>query len=91
MLKKLLDLVNVKKWFEGVLISKLMAKAARGATSALVGVITAPWFVTKAQPILTQLGIVVDPDKVEAGAIVVVSGLLMSVLNWAKVKLKLPV
>lgn len=88
---KLMDLLNVKKWFEGVIVSRLIARGAKGAASALVGVLAAPWFVGKVQPMLVSLGITIDPAQLEAGAVVTTTGLLLGVLKWAKERLKIPV
>lgn len=86
MLKKIVGLLNVKAWLEGVLVSKLIAKGVKGASAALLGVLTSPYFVAKVQPILETLGVSIDQNTLQASVVVLLTGVTASVMNWIKTK-----
>lgn len=82
MLTKLKNLFNVKKWLEGVLFTKVAAKAGKYAAAAVAALFAAPKVaegLAKVKPILDDAGI--DPEK---AATVIVMAAISALLNWLK-------
>lgn len=76
------ELLNPKKFLDGIIISKVAAKAIKFGTAAVLGLLAGPKvapFLVSAKPILDEMGI--DPQKV---AMVGVAALVGAVINYAK-------
>lgn len=95
-------LFSPKSWFEGVLIGKVIQKAIQGIVAALVAAILAPSIAPKViafltmvepylRPTLERLGImmVFDPAHPEIFVGVVLTGLMMALRNWLKIRFKI--
>jgi len=70
---------KIKQWIFGkVILKKVIGKLAKHATGAFVGLLASP----AVAPWITKLGITIDPDKLEAGLIVVLVGLFGALWNY---------
>jgi uncharacterized membrane protein len=80
----------LKKWLEKIvgnwLIKKGLAKGTKAAATFLVGIVAAVLAKQQVQQWLTTLGITIDPQQLEAGIAVAVSGLLTMLVNYIKVR-----
>lgn len=72
----------LKSLFEGYILKKGLAKATKAAVSVIVGLVMG----AKIQPILTQLGVTLDPAQLEAGVTVFVTGAVTGLMNWLKTR-----
>jgi len=77
-------LLNPKKWFQGVLVRKVIQKIAKHGAGALVALLSSGWFASSIQPYLDQLGITIDKNSMEAGLIIIIAGVLGGLQNWLK-------
>ena len=72
----------LQRLVHGYIIKKGMAKAVKAAVAALIGLVTG----AKVQPVLSQLGVSVDPKQLEVGLTVLMTGGVTLLLNWLKVR-----
>ena len=79
----------IGKMLENYSLKKGVYKAANFIMAAISGVMTSPYFVEKIAPILNNLGIRVDKDKLETGLIIVLTGLVGMGINYLKQKTKI--
>lgn len=79
-MKKILAYFNPAHWVEGFMLTKFMQKAVTGIVTTLVGLAITP----KVVGLLTQYGVSLDAEKLKAGAVAALVGLLMGLLNTAK-------
>ncbi len=71
--------------FTGWILGRGVKKGVKAAVATLIGLLTS----VKVATVLQGLGVTVDMVKLEAGATVMVTGAVATVLNWAKVRFKL--
>ena len=79
----------IGKMLENYSLKKGVYKAANFIMAAISGVMTSPYFVEKIAPILNNLRISVDKDKLETGLIIVLTGLVGMGINYLKQKTKI--
>lgn len=63
-------------------MKKVIQKIAKHGTTALVGLLSSVVFTAKVKPILDSLGIVIDISQLEAGLVVLITGLLGGLWNF---------
>lgn len=74
---------KLKSWILGsVIMKKVIQKVAKHGATALVGLLSSVVFTGKVKPILDSLGIVIDVSQLEAGLIVLITGLLGGLWNF---------
>jgi hypothetical protein len=74
---------KLKNWIIGkVIMGKVIGKLAKHGATAIVGLISAPMFVEKIQPILDQIGITINEGNLEAGLIVLLTGAAGALWNY---------
>jgi hypothetical protein len=76
------EMLNPKKWLEGVIVTKVLGKFAKHATGAVIGFLTGPWFAKVVAPILNQVGISIDFSKFEEGMTVLLIGAFGALWNY---------
>lgn len=84
MFKKIGNLFNVKAWLESFVAKMVLEKGVKHAVTAVVGLLGSAVFLTKVQPVLTQLGIDIDPKELAAGLTVFFGGAAGWLINWAQ-------
>lgn len=81
-------LTKLKRWIIGsVIMKKVIGKFAKHASGVLTGLLSAPLFVDKIQPYLDQLGITINEGQLEAGLVVVMTGLFGALWNFIEHRL----
>jgi hypothetical protein len=80
----------LKNWLEKIvgnwLLKKGLAKGTKAAATFVVGLLAAVLAKQQVQQWLTTLGITIDPQQLEAGIAVAVSGLLTMAINYIKIR-----
>lgn len=79
-MKKLLKLLNVKNWIETFVGKMILSKAVKHATTVAAGLILG----AKAQSVLTEFGVSIDPAQLQTQLTVVFGGLAGSAMNWVQ-------
>lgn len=70
---------KLKDWFfKGVIVKKVIGKFAKHATGVLIALISGP----QIAPWLDKLGISIDSGTMEAGLIIILTGLFGSLYNY---------
>lgn len=77
-------LLNPKQWFEGVIVSKVVAKFAKHSTGAVIGFLTGPIFAKTIAPTLNQLGVTIDFKSFEEGMTVLLIGAFGAGWNYVQ-------
>ena len=77
-------LMHPSKWFQGVLVRKVIQKVAKHGAGAFIALLSGSWFINNIQPHLDELGVSVDATAMEAGLIVLIAGVLGGLQNWLK-------
>jgi len=76
---------KLKKWILGsVIMKKVIAKFAKHGAGVVVGLMSAPWFLAKVQPILDQIGVTINAGQLETGMVVILTGLFGSAWNFVE-------
>ena len=72
---------KIKVWlFGSVIIKKVIGKFAKHATTAIIGLVSSP----AVAPWLGKLGVDINPDTLEAGLFVVLTGLFGAAWNFVE-------
>lgn len=79
MLKKIVNLLNVKAWMQNFLLKTLLNKGVKHAVTVVIGLVLG----AKVQAILTQFGVTVDVTHLQAELTVFFGGLAGALINWA--------
>ena len=71
-----------------VIVSKVLAKVVKHGATALAGLIvgamSSPWFIENVAPVTDAMGIEVSEKGLEAGLVIVLSGIAGAILNYVK-------
>lgn len=78
-MKKLLNLLNVKNWFETFLVKTAVNKGIKHAVTVIVGLVLG----AKVQAVLTQWGIAVDVPHLQSELTIAFGALAGWIINWA--------
>jgi hypothetical protein len=63
-------------------MKKVIQKVAKHGATAIIGLLSSVVFIGKVKPILDSLGIVIDVGQLQAGIIVLLTGLLGGLWNF---------
>lgn len=93
LLEKIKSLLNVKGFFEKLIIEKVVRRAVTGAMTAIGAYLTSPEVVTwiqniidKAKPVLDAIDYHPTPEKLKVAALTAAAAGVAALLNLLKVK-----
>lgn len=81
-MKKFLNLLNIKTWFETFLLKTVVTKGSKHAVTAIVGLLGSAIFTAKVKPILDQFGISIDSVRLAEGLTVAFGAAAGWLMNW---------
>lgn len=77
-MKKILALLNVKNWIQTFLLKTLLSKGVKHGVTVVIGLVMG----AQVQALLSQYGVSVNPETLQAQLTVLFGGLAGSVINW---------